>query len=231
MSPRWIALACFLVPVVAVHGSYVISIYEHTVPVCIPYIDGCTSISRGARNGNAVFLFRAMMIVYAVLLVWYWHIAALWLRSLIQQQQLPMPRRITAMYWMGFVGAIFLVLYADFLGVDGRVYRLLRRYGIVLFFAMTPIAQLIQMSVLYRFTRNNRALWQYQPWLRLQLSFGTMMLVLGIASVILDVLALDAYDIENIIEWNFAILMAGFYIGSYVIWSRLGVNTVLESRY
>lgn len=229
MSPRWIALACFLVPVIAVHGSYAISIYEQTVPVCIPYIDGCTSISRAARNGNAVFLFRAMMIVYAALLVGYWHITAMWLRSLIKQQQLRMPKRIAVMYWFGFVGAVFLVLYADFLGVDGKVYRLLRRYGIVLFFALTPTAQLIQMSVLYRFAKPIEALWQHKPWLHLQISFGAMMLFLGLASVFLDAVALDDDDIENIIEWNFAILMAGFYLGSYVIWSRLGVRTGITS--
>lgn len=229
MSPRWIALACFLLPVIAVHGSYAISLYEQTVPFCFPYTEGCVSISRAARNGNALFLFRAAMIAYAVLLVVYWHISILWIRSLLERQQLPLPRRVTLMYWLGFVGAVFLVLYADFLGVDGKVYRLLRRYGIVLFFAMTPVAQLIQMSILYRFATGIEELWRYRPWLHLQVSAGAMMLVLGVISLILDAMLLDDYEIENIIEWNFAILMALFYVGSYVIWSRMGLQLQLIS--
>lgn len=222
MRPANIALICWILPLSAVHIAYAISLYEHNVPVCIPYFEGCVSISRAARNGNALYVFRATMIAFAIFLVWYWHLATLWLKTLAPGAG----KSVLAMFIIGSIGAGFLILYADFLGEEGVMYRLLRLYGIVVFFGLTPFAQLLQMHVLFRYARHQTALRSNRLWLNAQLILCSLMLLLGVGSVILDALYLDSDEIENIIEWNFALLMNFFFIGSFFIWRRMGFDVV-----
>jgi hypothetical protein len=52
------------------------------MPWCIPYIDSCTSISATGREPPAFFVFKALMIPAAMLLMAYWLLNARWLRQL-----------------------------------------------------------------------------------------------------------------------------------------------------
>lgn len=82
MQPRTIALLVSLLPIIAANLAYLISAFDGHVPWCIPYIDGCTTISRAARHGDAIYVFRALMMFYAVLLIWYWWVVKAWLTRL-----------------------------------------------------------------------------------------------------------------------------------------------------
>ena len=55
-------------PILIAHAAYAISVIENYVPLCNPYWDGCTSISRAGRHGWANHLFRAALLPYAPLL-------------------------------------------------------------------------------------------------------------------------------------------------------------------
>ena len=46
------SLACLLalIPLVSVHLAYAVSIAQGTAPACVPYWQGCTSISAAARG-------------------------------------------------------------------------------------------------------------------------------------------------------------------------------------
>ncbi|MGI9296212.1 MAG: hypothetical protein ACR2PS_19690, partial [Pseudomonadales bacterium] len=72
MQPQTFALTAGLLPLVTVQLCYLMSIHAGDVPACIPYLEGCTSISRAARNGNALFLFRAVMIFSSALIIANW---------------------------------------------------------------------------------------------------------------------------------------------------------------
>ena len=141
MKLRYVALIVAFLPMLTIAISYCISIQADLVPGCIPFIEGCTSISRAARNGDAIFVFRPGMIITAVFLVWYWYLSQLWLNQLNDRHY----KSARAMFWLGCLGAIFLVLYTDFLGTEGSYYRIMRRYGITLFFSFTLLAQFVQL--------------------------------------------------------------------------------------
>ena len=61
--PLWpLPLLLTLLFVVAAHAAYLLSIEGGHVPACIPYLDGCVSISRAARHGWGNHLFRLLVI-------------------------------------------------------------------------------------------------------------------------------------------------------------------------
>jgi hypothetical protein len=60
MLIRWLPLIAGIVPFVGIHVCYVIAVKYGVLPACIPYVDGCTSISATGRYPPASFLFRAI---------------------------------------------------------------------------------------------------------------------------------------------------------------------------
>ncbi len=82
MQPRTLVLIITILPLLATNGVYLLSAYQGFIPWCIPYIDGCTTISQAARSGNSIFIYRASMITYGVLLIVFWIYAQQWLNLL-----------------------------------------------------------------------------------------------------------------------------------------------------
>lgn len=198
---------------------YLLSAYEGHVSWCMPYIEGCTTISQAARSGNSIFIYRATMIAYGVLLIWFWIYAHRWLNLLYGRTD----KIARIMLWLGIIGALFLIIYIDFLGTTGEVNRFMRRYGILVFFTFTPLAQLLlllqqfEISSLAKVAKiktvslNNRVL-------KFQLFILLLMLLAGIISIILDIAQLKTYETENIVEWNFSLLMNLYFFGMILIW-------------
>ena len=222
MQPRLLALIVTLLPLFAVNAAYIISVNAELVPRCIPYLEGCTSISRAARQGDAIFLFRASMIVHAVLLMWYWRFAQCWLNklgTLVAANQANRSPQI--MYFLGVVGAFFLILYADYLGSSGDFYRFMRRHGVLFYFTLTPLAQLIMLSQLYKLRKLAPELSISSGVLRYQLGILLLILLMGLISLLLGYLYGSSFERENIIEWNYALLLTAYFAGSIVMWKNL----------
>lgn len=208
------AWATALWPLLAVHGAWAISLNAGLVPACIPYIEGCTSISRAARQGDAILLFRAMMLPYVGLLALFWLLNARWCALLAPQRM----RARRAMLACGLVGSVFLALYATTLGVDGDFYRWLRRYGINLYFSLTVLAQMFLISIASRAEALGPGLRRAFLWLL------ALLLGLGLASLplqfLLDGPARDAR--MNALEWQYALLMVAAYPLTGLAWRRSG---------
>ncbi len=230
MQPRTLAILVTFLPLFAVNLSYIMSASAELVPLCIPYIDGCTSISRAARQGDAIFLFRASMIVNAVLLMWYWRYAQCWLNTLRTYGAVKQGKRSSqVMVCLGVVGALFLILYADYLGTSGAFYRFMRRYGVIFYFTFTPLAQMIMLNQLYKISKLAPNAGIKLGVLRYQLTILVIMLLMGLVSLSLRYNLGPSSERQNIIEWNFALLLTAFFAGSIVMWKnlkyKLSINT------
>ncbi|MDG9666436.1 hypothetical protein ONV78_01730 [Hahella sp. CR1] len=221
MQPQRIAWCNFLLPVLVAHAAWLWSTLLGAIDGCLPYWDGCVSISKAARSSDALYLFRAGMIIHAVLLLAFWLQAGAFLK--LHQSSSSVVR---AMQCLGAIGALFLVLYADFLGVDGRIYRLLRQYGVTIYFSFTVLAQMLLLRSLL--TLSHTSDWpasvRVQTWLRAKSWLCWWMLALGLASVanslVLQNPAKDRW--ENVIEWFFASSMTTYFAFTAMIWRRLG---------
>lgn len=194
----WLA---FALPVVAAHVAYLMSAADGRVPWCLPYADGCSSISRAARAGGASLVFKGLMLPYAAVLMLLWREAADWL---VRQAPQSSSRHGTMLH-AGRAGAAFLVLYVLFLGVEGSVYQWLRRYGITVYFAGTVLAQLLFTAAVMRLPqRTGRAGSSMQV-------LGAALIGLGLASLPLQHW-LERDRAVNAIEWSYALLMSLYFI-------------------
>lgn len=203
-----------LLPVFAVHAAYLVNIFAGTALapeyLCMPYLEGCVSISRAARSGPGLILFKAMMLPTAVMLLLAWRSLRLWLVSIVACPQ----NRAWWIAALGMIGAVFLVLYVTALGHDGDWYRWQRRYGVTFYFGGTALAQLLLAWVLWPQRRRLHSGRLSTPVATLMF-LVSMQWVLGVFSSVKRLLFTNPElldRIENIIEWWFALPMATAFI-------------------
>jgi len=195
MKAVHLARVCCGCPVAVIALCTVISMSTGQVDACNPFWSGCTSISRAARQEHSIHLFRLVMLPLTSVLAVFWWVVGEWL----QRHQVPR-RTVKLIRGFGWVGAVFLSLYVVFLGTEGQVYGLLRRFGTTTFFGCTGIAQLWLTARLHRHRLGD-------AWCRkAMLVTGTLMFAIGISYVPAAEL-LDHTPLENRLEWWFALLM------------------------
>jgi hypothetical protein len=215
----WFALAAGAMPLAAVHLCLVVSIAVDTVLPCFPYVDGGTSISRACRTEPAVHLFRALVLPSSAAIAATWWIASGWLAS----ERLAGVRARRWMLGLGLVGALFLVLYATFLGTQGDAYRWMRRFGVYLFFAGTSIAELILTVALAR--SRPPAL---ERWVRCAMVGAcTLMIAAGPLNLLAERVVVKDRA-ACFFEWWFALAMIGYPLLLARLWSRSGWAVVLD---
>ncbi len=198
-----------VLPIVAINITYLVSASEGYVPWCVPYWDSCTSISATGRSGTAFFIFKITMIPAAILLMWYWKLAARKLERLGNTGN--------TLLVVGVIGAIFLIVYTIALGAVGDIFRLQRRVGIIIFFTFTYLAQLL---FTYRVEKSALA----DPTRPIQLTICSTVLAIGLLTLVLDV-TLENYDeYEDAFEWIIALLLQCYFIVSHWSWEYLQVD-------
>lgn len=217
MQPRTLAIIITILPLLVSNAAYLLSAYEQNIPWCIPYLEGCTTISRAARSGNSIYLFRPTMIAYSLLLIWFWITTQHWLSQLYGHTT----KTAHAITWLGITGAVFLIVYIDYLGTTGEVNRFMRRYGIMIFFTFTPLAQLLLLkqhyNILPLMMKNNPISLNV---CRYQLIVLVLILIIGITSITLDVTQTKTDMSENIVEWNFSLLLNMYFLGLVFLWKN-----------
>lgn len=225
--PLWpLALLAGLLPIVATLVAWALSTAQGLIPACVPFVDGCVSVSRAARHGLANHLFRAVMLPAAALQALCWVLAARWLATL-----LPPYRLLGALAPLGVVASIALVLYGSFLGTEGAAYRWLRQYGTIVYFGGTCVCLLIAGGGVQRAVRAGRlvlARWVEHAMVTLALA----LVALGLGNALLAWLFDDDLKgrVENITEWWAALIfMLGFFALA-LAWRRVGLAVRLEGR-
>lgn len=214
--PAWLfpaAVAALLLG--ASHLGLVLSFARGEVESLVPHLDGSVSVSKACRKEPAVHLFRALVLPSAPLLALVWWLAADWLRA----RALAGPRLRRALLVLGLAGALFLVLYATYLGTDGATYRLMRRYGVYVFFAGTSLAQLLLTVALSRARGRLAALTPgllrvFRASIAFQLAAGPLNIVAG--------RIVDRERVADALEWWFALAMGIVLVALAALWRREG---------
>jgi hypothetical protein len=222
MLLRLLPLITGFAPIFAVHVSYLIGIRAGILPACIPYIEGCISISATGRYPPASFLFKSVMMPEAILMAVYWLFSVAWLRSLSRTADRS-DKVGTSIAVFGVAGALFLIVYVTFLGTQGPVYDFMRRYGVYLYFLFTVVAQLILISKVMSVSSGLR-IRGVVAITKIQLAIALIPFALGILNLVLKAVLEDADAAENIIEWIFALLMQSYFLLSYFSWRATGFD-------
>jgi hypothetical protein len=202
-----------LLPALATHVALLLSIDAGHVAACVPYLTGCTSISRAARHGLANDVFQWVMLPVALLHVANWIAARRWFASVH-----PLRGAAATLVPLGWVAGLALGVYAFALGTDGDFYRWMRRFGITFYFAASYLAQLVFVHRLCQIERPARL--EH----RAMTAIGLTLLAMGVASVAASAGVRDEdlkNAIENVLEWNLALLMTVWFLLQAWLWRRL----------
>ena len=215
--PLGIAALLFL----AAHAALALSAQAGYVPYCIPYWEGCTSISRAARHGLGNHVFRLVMLPCALLQGLHWWSARRWLH--LQRNG---GRGGRSLIPLGAVAGLALAVYATFLGSEGEVYRFLRRYGVVVYFASSYLAQLVFLRQLHRQGIAQRGS------AGIMLAICVAMLLMGVTNTAATALLADEGlkdRLENALEWQLGWLLAAWFVMQAWLWRRSGYAMTLYS--
>lgn len=200
----------------AVHAAYLLSVRDGWVPACVPYAEGCVSISRAARHGIGNQVFRWLVIPCAGLHALVWWLSARWLSG-----NAPLSSTLRGMRVLGIMSACALAVYALFLGTQGEIYGFLRRYGVTVYFGFGFLAQLLLLRVA---TRSGAI----APMLRRMMAVVcACMLLLGLLNVAAGVVLVDDAQrdrIENALEWQLGLLLVAWFGLLAVAWRRADVR-------
>ena len=221
----WLALINGLLPILAINGCYLLAASVGHIPLCIPYIEGCTSISASGRYGLAFFVFKATIIPAAVLMCTYWWLCARWLRQL-GEKSLQATQILT---FLGTLAGFFLILYAIFLGSPGELYSFMRRFGVTVYFGCSGLAQLILLQRLRGLQEEVSP--KFPDYvLPGQLAVGILMLGIGLLSIPVKNFVADADSVANAVEWNFALLLQSFYLLTWRLWRHTDFTANLTTN-
>jgi len=122
------------------------------------------------------------------------------------------------MLWLGVLGSIGLLIYIDFLGTTGEVYGLMRRIGAAMYFVLIPLAQSMLLYQHYKVLRKRQDSLIKPKVLQYQFVIVLLMLTIAAASVFFVVAGKNTSEIENIVEWNFSLLVNLYSAGMILIW-------------
>ena len=214
MQPRILAILVVILPLLASNGAFLLSAYEGYVPWCMPYFDGCTTISQAGRSGDTIFFYRALVFPYSVLLILFWVYSKEWIELLHGYST----NAAQVILWLGVAGSVALLVYIDFLGTTGEINRFMRRIGAMLYFTLIPLAQSLMLYQHYKLKRNNPEVTIRPKILQYQLIIMMLMLTIGVTSLIFVLTGKSTSEIENIVEWNFSLLVNLYFAGTILIW-------------
>jgi hypothetical protein len=204
---RALPLFVGLSPILGITVAYWLNVDAGVLASCVPYLDGCTSISSTGRYMPGSLVFRAVLFPHAVLLVVLWWVSIGWLKSVSG-----VARGHKAILICGVVGAVDLIVYVTFLGTTQDFYEFMRRFGIYFYFLGTALSQIILT-------------WS-MPTSRLRslmlVVIGTPF-ILGVINLLQKAVLSNPNNIENRIEWISAVLMQVWFVLLYFAWQKSGV--------
>jgi len=212
---RYLPFYGALLPLLTFNVCYLVAAVLDHVPICIPYLEGCTSVSSTGRAAPESLIFKAGMFLSAAVL------GLLWLRtSTFLRANGVTLFRVNVLRATATLAVVSLVIYAATLGMQEAEYRALRRIGIN-GFALGNMLTSIIFLVLYRPLRTSATDTAFR-WL-VGVCIGLPLL--GVFAEIAKSLGLPRRPVNNAAAWNASLLIAAYYAAFTRIWLHELINT------
>ena len=190
-----------LLPFLAIHLSLILSIQNDFLVFCNPYIDGCYSISRAARQPYSIIVFKVLMILSAVLLFFLW-------QRIFKKEKNKSPILI------GQIGSFFLVLYIIALGNDGFIYDFMRRIGVFIFYIFTLTSQWI-----FSFSKTIKTI-KFSDNINLLKFTSLSQILLFIMAIPFFLITNNDGFIENIFEWWITLFITIWFFINFLYYKK-----------
>lgn len=202
--PLWAAI----VPLVTINVTYFIATDLEHVRSCIPYLQGCASVSSTGREFPESLVFKAGFLPTALVLVIFWHLCATFLAQVGQASA-----KLHTLRILGAMAGVSLTVYALTLGLNDGVFPELRRAGIVGFTLCTFLAEVL--------------FWMWYAPLRIAATrrIWLWLVLLSLALPMLDVISEVAKwagaprkPTNNTIAWNAFVITSVYYAVVARLW-------------
>ena len=215
-------LSLGILAIISANLAFIISVNGGFIETCFPYLEGCASISKSARNGLSTILFKLTVLPVMTLLSIYWLISYHYIKNLTGIKAL----HNNLMLIMGIIGSLFGILYTAFLGSEGEIYQLLRRFGIYFFFLGSYSAQAIEVVQL----SNTIKIKHFKPLKGMKFLILLIGLIILISTPFYGFIENDDW-LENVLEWNITFLICSYFILSAFLWRKAELRINLNSNY
>jgi hypothetical protein len=212
MISRALLLFAGVAPVIAVTVAYMLGVYEGVLPRCLPFIDGCTSISATGRYTPGSYVFKPLFLLQSGLLLWIWFSLARYFRVSAAGQPVRVAKTIEI---AALIASVALVVYTLTLGSNIPLYEFMRRFGIYFYFIGTVACQIAATLALRRLVHGRPLA------VRAMIALVAAPFVLGFVNFYLKATINDADSWENRIEWCAALLMQAWFVCLYAVTGSL----------
>ena len=216
--PQRTALVACLLPIITIALSYFLTVQGGHKPWCIPYFEGCTTITATGIYYPAAYVFRAGLISAAVVFILWWYCVRAWLESVGRPEHHPWIHRIVT---FAIIASMLLIASIAVLGehmLPPSDHRFLWRFHTVtagVFFLVTALCQ-IMMTLRMR---------QLQRELNIKFSriaskqiLAVLQLLLLAAFVLILLLDLKTDGVEEIFEWWLATFSCLYFYTTFHDW-------------
>jgi hypothetical protein len=227
--PQRIALAAFFIPVLTIGFSYALTVAGGHEPLCIPYIEGCATITATGIYYPAAYILRAGIAMSAVVFILWWYCVRLWLESVRQAELVAWFHTVV---WVATIGSVLIIASMVVLGenlLPSRDHRFLWRFHATtagLFFLANSICQ-IMMTVRMR---------QLRRQMNIAFSHIVVKEVLALLQLlfltILIAMTLVGYEFDGMVaffEWWLASLSSLFYLSAWWDWRDFRLTRLEQS--
>jgi hypothetical protein len=190
-----------IIPFIAIHLSFILSVQNEYLSLCNPYIDGCYSISRAARQPSSIIIFKVLMLISALFLFFLW-------------PKLFKPNYNKMLILIGRLGSLFLIAYIVALGEEGFFYEIMRRFGVFIFYIFTLISQWV-FTFSTQMRRRRFFLKNFLINIIVFLQFLAFLL-----AITFFIFFKNYGYIENIIEWWITLLITLWFFINFIYYKK-----------
>lgn len=188
-------------PFVAIHLSLYLSFQDGLLISCNPYVEGCYSISKVARQPSSIIFFKVTLSISALLLFFIWEKI---FKSDLYKTHI----------FFGKLGSISLIIYIIALGNDGFLYEFMRRFGVFIFYMITLYLQWI-----YTFAQTKLLVLSTHRVLFLKILAYLQIMIFIFSLPFFLIIKNDGY-IENIIEWWVSLTITIWFFINFIYYKK-----------
>jgi len=181
-----------------------------------PILYGETSISNIVKRFPIKFIFKPLMYLSVILMIFYWYYNNLIYNKLIKIQA------NNKFYIFGVLSSIFLLFHVIFLGweFESKILTQIRRSFIIFFILFEVLAQAFLIKdILKAKSEISKYLNKIIMYCKLTFVIFVCLSTLTIL-IILMIVNLDS-KIDYILEWNYFLILLVFYFLSSIMWKKI----------
>ena len=179
-----------------------------------PFLYGETSISNMVKRYPINYIFKPLLFLSSILMIFYWTYYNNFFINVLDSKK-------NKFFIIGIFSAIFLFFHVLFLGMeyDNKLFQKIRKLVLLLFIISEIGAQFLLGVQLYK---KRDVLMKYCNNIMVKLKYY-FVLTLSVSTLIIIIFLIifnTTTKFNNILEWNYFIILLLFYLFSFFLWKK-----------